>query len=208
MLLHPSMTRLFKEERSPSHSGSADMPRHQANVSEGWSYRVCCICSSIPCVSGVKWSTYTYLSKKNPSFTRPRNQRGTSRQAGRPTRECKQASVRPTRTRPMRPATPNQTVDRGRIEAAAQRTVGLRSPRVFASSACGAVPACPTPIAETDADANTPSVSRQPPAASRPSLCLLVRLKAKAQAHRLTDEKHRHQNCPAVQVTFFVLCFF
>jgi hypothetical protein len=149
---------------------------------------------------------YVFI-KKNPSFTRPRNQRGTSRQAGRPTRECKQASVRPTRTRPMRPATPNQTVDRGRIEAAAQRTVGLRSPRVFASSACGAVPACPTPIAETDADANTPSVSRQPPAASRSSLCLLVRLKAKAQAHRLTDEKHRHQNCPAVQVTFFVLCF-
>ena len=34
MLLHPSMTRLFKEERSTSHSGSADMPRHQANLND------------------------------------------------------------------------------------------------------------------------------------------------------------------------------
>jgi hypothetical protein len=150
---------------------------------------------------------YIYVFIKKKSLIYETKESARHEQAGRPTRECKQASVRPTRTRPMRPATPNQTVDRGRIEAAAQRTVGLRSPRVFASSACGAVPACPTPIAETDADANTPSVSRQPPAASRSSLCLLVRLKAKAQAHRLTDEKHRHQNCPAVQVTFFVLCF-
>ena len=85
---------------------------------QGRSYRVCCICSSIPCVSGVKWSTYTYLSKKIPHL---RDQGISEARAGRQAGRLASASKRPSGPRGHGPCGQLRQIRRWTVDGSRQR---------------------------------------------------------------------------------------